>query len=339
MSVALVTIGGVTVDNIVAADGTVALEQAGGNAVHSAVGARLWSDSVGIAGWIPGNYPLRWLERARAGGLAVDGIAVAADDAVTACEWFLYRDDGSRADNLHAPAGALAAAGFGMRLSRAEVQRWERTLREAPPAGRGYIAFRRDHQVAALPAAYRGARGVHLAPSAPFAQRALAAALDVRVTLDPSLATAALPRHELAALLARVHAFLPSEKELRRMLPDLPTPAALARLADLGPPVVAVKCGGAGALVWDRAAAAPVAVPAIATTVRDPTGAGDAWCGGFLASLLVDDDPVLAACRGTVSASFAVEGFGALHALDADPAAARQRLDSLLARIGRRPAS
>jgi ribokinase len=70
--------------------------------------------------------------------------------------------------------------------------------------------------------------------------------------------------------------------------------------------------------------------------VRDPTGAGDAFCGGFCASLLAADDPVLAACRGTVSASFAVEGFGALHALGADRAEARRRLEGLLGRIGRR---
>ncbi len=36
----LVTIGGLTIDNVIAADGTVALARVGGNAAYSGVGAR-----------------------------------------------------------------------------------------------------------------------------------------------------------------------------------------------------------------------------------------------------------------------------------------------------------
>ena len=44
----LVTVGGLTVDNVVAADGTVALGQAGGNGAYSAVGALHWVGHVGL---------------------------------------------------------------------------------------------------------------------------------------------------------------------------------------------------------------------------------------------------------------------------------------------------
>jgi len=79
----------------------------------------------------------------------------------------------------------------------------------------------------------------------------------------------------------------------------------------------------------------PLRVPAIAVTPRDPTGAGDAFCGGFLVGLARTGDPVLAACLGTVSASFAVESVGALAALKADRDLARARLSALLAKLGR----
>ena len=43
----------------------------------------------------------------------------------------------------------------------------------------------------------------------------------------------------------------------------------------------------------------------------DTIGAGDAYCGGFLAGLVETGDPLEAGLRGTVSASFAVQGYGA----------------------------
>ena len=61
----------------------------------------------------------------------------------------------------------------------------------------------------------------------------------------------------------------------------------------------------------------------------DLTGAGDAFCGGFLAGMALGDDPVTAAMYGTVSASFAIEGPGISRLLAATPAEASQRLTRL----------
>jgi sugar/nucleoside kinase (ribokinase family) len=44
--------------------------------------------------------------------------------------------------------------------------------------------------------------------------------------------------------------------------------------------------------------------------VRDPTGAGDAFIGAFLAEYVMGKDPVWCACIGSASASFIVEGVG-----------------------------
>jgi ribokinase len=56
------------------------------------------------------------------------------------------------------------------------------------------------------------------------------------------------------------------------------------------------------------------------------TGAGDSFCGGFMVGLATTGDPIRAALYGTVSASFAIEGYGALYALGADSTEARRRL-------------
>jgi ribokinase len=70
-------------------------------------------------------------------------------------------------------------------------------------------------------------------------------------------------------------------------------------------------------------------VPAYPAKVRDVTGAGDAYCGGFLAGLVQTHAPLEAALRGTVSASLVIEGVGAMYALDSTPGLAEARLQSL----------
>ena len=134
--------------------------------------------------------------------------------------------------------------------------------------------------------------------------------------------------------LAGVDAFLPSDKEVEALwgLQDLP--ATMRDLATRGPRAVAVKRGEHGSLVYDRARDALWHVPAVPVAAVDTTGAGDAYCGGFLASMVATGDPLEAALRGTVSASFAVEDHGAQAGMGADPAEARRRLEGLRPRVG-----
>jgi len=63
--------------------------------------------------------------------------------------------------------------------------------------------------------------------------------------------------------------------------------------------------------------------------VVDTTGAGDSFCGGFMVGLSETGNPVRAAMYGTVSASFAIEGYGALYALGAALAETQARLEHL----------
>jgi sugar/nucleoside kinase (ribokinase family) len=63
--------------------------------------------------------------------------------------------------------------------------------------------------------------------------------------------------------------------------------------------------------------------------VLDPTGAGDSYCGGFLAGYKETYDPLQAALYGSISASLTTEGSGVFYALDALPGLARGRLEAL----------
>ena len=58
----------------------------------------------------------------------------------------------------------------------------------------------------------------------------------------------------------------------------------------------------------------------------DTTGAGDAFAVGFLCGLLRGEPPARALARAVVSASFAIEDWGAAALLRATPEAANERL-------------
>ena len=72
-----------------------------------------------------------------------------------------------------------------------------------------------------------------------------------------------------------------------------------------------------------------VRMPATSADPVDPTGCGDAFCGGFLVGLTETGDLRSAMAYGAVSASFAGEGHGATHALSIDRNEALRRLEAL----------
>jgi hypothetical protein len=90
------------------------------------------------------------------------------------------------------------------------------------------------------------------------------------------------------------------------------------RLTDAGTSIVTLRMGPEGSLVYARSGAShlksakhlAVHVPAVPTNVIDPTGAGNAYCGGFLVGYILTGDVLTAARYGAVAASFLVEQVG-----------------------------
>jgi ribokinase len=332
----LFTAGGATLDCIVAADGTLALSQIGGNAVHSAVGATLMGVRAGIVARVPQGWPVDLLAGTPldAGGIRTEPAALPDP------EWFFHRPDGSRVDRLH--ASLAEAEAFGIAGARVEPERaaaWEAHLRARAPAP-GWAAFRAAHPVLPehVPRGWWSGRGVHVAPGATEAQLALAHAArerGLRVTLDPGFTARSLQPDLLEAVLGACDVFLPSEAELQALRPGLPPAAALATLARPGGPVLLAKLGGAGALLLDPAEGSLVHLPALPVHALDPTGAGDAFAGGVLSGLVLGGPVAVAARRGLVAGACAVERMGALAPLALPPedvAARHARIEQLIGR-------
>jgi ribokinase len=339
----ILTAGGVTVDNIVTADGRVFAGQLGGNALHAAVGAALWGVAAGMAARVPADYPAALLTALFESGLRCDGLRREAAMAPMR-EWFFHHAFGGRRDHVHATAEEAEAAGI---LGRdgdggggrdGAIAAWEQCLAARRPSEETFAAFRRAHPVTpeTIPDQAWPTLGLHVGPGEPEAMLALARAGKARgliVTLDPGFAAARCPPALLDAMLATVDAFLPSEKELALLCPGSVPLEAVRALSSRAKGIVCAKLGADGALLIERQGQPVVHVPTAPVVAIDPVGAGDSFAGGLLAGLVRGEAPLFAACRGAASASFTVAAVGALAPLASSTAEVERRLAMVVASL------
>jgi ribokinase len=136
---------------------------------------------------------------------------------------------------------------------------------------------------------------------------------------------------DLRVVLQGVTVFQPSEEEIRALFwgetNDLW--AMASEISEYGPQIIVIKRGGHGQMVFDAAGNHRYEIPAYPARPADPTGAGDSFCGGFLAGFQKTNDPLMAAVYGNVSASLKVEGSGPFYPLSVLPGLAEARLHSL----------
>lgn len=320
----IVTTGGVIIDNVAMANGAVRRGQIGGNALYAAAGAALWGLRCGVCAHVPANYPVDALAGLTARGLDLTGVSRASAE-VEQEEWFFYAADGSRRDQLFARPDEADAAGITEpAASPVAIAAFEAQLARRQPDGLTFGAFRRAHPIAPsdMPPAFWQARGLHLAANGVAEQIALAASARTRgltVSWDPGPRVGEFSPDHLAAILGMIDAALPSETELNALRPGLGPARGLMALRPLTRGLLAVKLGARGALMLALGMDEPRLVPALPTEVVDPTGAGDTFCGGVLAGLILGDDAHEAIRRGIAGASAAVSTRGPVALLEAAP--------------------
>jgi sugar/nucleoside kinase (ribokinase family) len=300
----LVTSGYLTLDDLVLCDGRVLRDVLGGGALFSAVGALAWGASVGIHACTGGDYPPRYLERVADSGIDLSGVTAGPDRSLRL--WLLEE-------------GALRKQQL-PKLTSATVDEMD--------ANRG-----------PLPTACHHAAGFHVTTSLPATQRRLASEMrrlapQAVISLDIWTESFFDPApYRDPAFYTGIDAFLPSDKEVEALwgLDDLA--GTMRMLASYGPRTVAIKRGALGSLVYDHARTMLWEIPALPIQAVDTIGAGDAYCGGFLAGLVETGDPLEAAQRGTVSASFAIEDYGAQAGMSPDPVEVACRLAAVRALV------
>lgn len=297
MNVAYVTIGEVTVDDTVLESGEVRRAQSGGGTVYSALGIRLWGHQVGINAVVGKEYPQANLDVLEAHGISTRGIR--RIDGWSLRLWLLHEEN-----NKKQQLPKLQSSTF-QELDQA---------REAPPPG------------------YWQASGYHLAPATPEGQiRSREIIRRRRPEVHISLDILTEPFIDFAyyregTALAGIDVFSPSIVEIEALWPGSRPAELFDFFSARGVRWIAVKMDVDGSVVHDARTGETFQVPIYPAAAVDTTGAGDAFSGGFLEGVVESGSVLEAGLRATVSASFAVEDWGAFGMLEVERATAEERL-------------
>lgn len=317
-------------DYVVFPSGEVRLDIPGGNALYAAVGLAVWEPDPppGIIARVGEDYPREWLDSFARHGLDTRGVRV-LPQAVDVRAFYAFTDRTSRSQDD--PVGHFARLGL--------------------PFPKPLLGYHAPPQVVLdsrtrlmptslrqgdIPPDFMDATAAHLCSLDYLTHSVLPAVLRqaefTTVTLDPSQGYMnSVFWDDVPALLTGLTAFMPSEEEVRSLFggrsSDLWEMAEA--LAAYGCEMVVIKRGEKGQLLYDSATRTRWEVPPYPARLVNPLGAGDAFCGGFLAGYRRAYDALEAVLYGNISASLVVEGHEPLYALDFLPGLPQARLESL----------
>jgi 2-dehydro-3-deoxygluconokinase len=169
----------------------------------------------------------------------------------------------------------------------------------------------------------------HTACDAVFAAIAIARRNGAMVAYDTNYRPRLWPPARAAAVMhaamAQTDYALPGIDDVRTLTGLTEPQAMLDFYLRLGPKVVVLKMGERGA--WLATAEQRLHIPPHQVKVVDATGAGDAFCGSFLARILAGDTPEQAARYANLAAALKCTGYGAVAPIPraAEVTAAMQR--------------
>src|SRR5579864_1185564 len=295
----VIVAGNLTIDDVVLPDGTTQMASLGGNSLYTALGVRLWQPRTGLVTRRGEDFPRELTAALHALGIATKGVVDIPGPTVR--NWVVYETNGERHWLYRTPRE---------RSREVAVQpddlpiEW---LGMEPPPVVHVTAMPLDAAEAIVDTVRR------------ISPRAI-------ITLDTHEDYVVDYRQRLRALAAKVDAFLPSRSELADLVGYDDPRRALTSLSALPTPMIVVKMGAEGVLVWGKAQGTLHEVGVAHGPVVDVTGAGDAFCGGFAAGLSLGYGPVESARHGTISASYAVAGFSSIQLAHVNPAEAQVRI-------------
>jgi hypothetical protein len=321
--------GQITREYNVLPSGQALLDVPGGNALYAAVGLAVWEPDPppGIIARVGEDYPQDWLDALSPRGLDARGVRV-LPQAVDVRSFWAFTDMNTRSGDD--PVAHFSRLGL--------------------PFPKALLGYRNPHtqldsrtrlmptslRQSDIPPDFLDASAAHLCPLDYLTHTVLPAVLRqaefTTVTLDPSPGYMnSTFWNDIPALVTGLTAFMPSEEEVRCLFQgrskDLWEMAEA--LAAYGCEFIVFKCGPRGQLLYDATTRSRWEIPPYAARLANPVGAGDAFCGGFLAGYRVTYDPLQAVLYGNISASLVVEGNDPFYALDTLPGLPQARLESL----------
>jgi sugar/nucleoside kinase (ribokinase family) len=302
MTINLLCLGNLTIDDIVLPDGTTRMACFGGDTIYASLAASYWIDQVQFVAPLGNDFPLAHLAKLSQSGWSLQGLP--RRDVPSIRNWVIYENDGRRTWVLRSDPGNFSS------------------LSPTP---------------ADIPPAFQSPKAALILAMDLKSQEQLVTTLKAKgtlIALDPQENYIYGNEARIFKMLSDVDIFFPSQIEISRLLGHDNYQRAAQEFADIGCQVVVIKMGGEGSLIYQKSTAQIWKIPAYPTTVIDTTGAGDAYCGGFMAMYLDSGNLQKSGLAGTVSASFAVEDFGLSHMFSIAREMARDRLIHITRMVG-----
>lgn len=292
----ILAVGTVALDSIETPFGA-AEDVLGGSATYITLAARYLTDPVRLVGVVGHDFPVAYRQRLQNSGVDLDGLEVDEEGRTFAWEGRYHYDLNER-ETLATHLNVL------------------------------------DAFEPVIPDAYRSSGIVCLGNLHPTTQRDVLAQVEApRLTIcDTMNFWISSTPDALRETLSLVDALIINGAEARELADEPNLILAAREIRAMGPEILVIKKGEHGALLFadDVIFSAP-AYPL--EDICDPTGAGDAFMGGFagyLAQRSTIDVEALktAVIYGSAMASFVVERFGPERLYDLVPTEIHQRLDA-----------
>lgn len=290
------SIGSIIIDDIILPDGTEKLGILGGGLTHAAMGIRVWTNRVGAVSSVGGNFDQDQLSLL-ASYFDISGVYI-NKNVPTPRAWQVFEWDGTRHETFQTDFTEMQAC-----IPKPD------DLPEVFSEIAGVHLHCPPHEVSLWVPKLRE-RGCRVILWEPWDEFCV-----------PENLTMIKQNSRLVDIVS------PNLREAR-LLTGLDDPADILRqLKAYGARIAVLRMADAGSLVLDENGAFH-AIPAYPVDqIVDVTGAGNAFCGGFVFGYSKTNNAQQAGWHGGVSASLALHQFGALYPLDNIQQRAESRLN------------
>jgi len=282
MTVEFVAIGTIIIDDIVDPQGRSNMGILGGGGTHAVAGMRAWNKNTAFVSVIGEGFPENAWRHLTA---ITDTSGILSRPVAQARAWQLFETDGTRNE-----------------IFRTDFEAFRQS------------AIRPDE----YPDVFAPAKGVFI--QTPTSKEAEIWATRLRA-LNPEVVILWEPwqllfKPENLAEFCRVAPLFdiisPQTTEIKWMIDETEPQKQAEILFECGVRCLALRMGAAGSLVGTLAE--QHYIPVASVQVVDETGAGNAYCGGFVVGYVESGgDPLVAGRYGTVSSTFALSQVGVAH--------------------------
>ena len=301
MNFDLVNFGNITIDDVVMWDGSTKMGCFGGDTIYASFAASWWSDKIAFVAPIGNDFPKKNLQVLEKAGWSLEGLPKRSVPTIR--NWVIYEQDGRRSWVMRSDPEDF------YELSPTPVD---------------------------IPTTFLQSKSFLILAMALGAQENLVEFLHKQkkiLALDLKDDDVKNNEDRILKMVSCVDIFMPSKIEMSQLTGHHDPHRAAKEFSEMGCSIIVIKLDSEGSLIYDRNTDTFYEIPAFRVNVIDSTGAGDAYCGGFVSKYATTRDLRLAGIAGNVSASFAIQNYGCDHMLTIPRDEVTKRFNDLASKL------